>query len=101
MDLGSNIDLPALEQALLEQYPDLGLLVVDTEIVEFPIGEVLRVYAKTPVNIPGGSTMVTEQYQYVFMEETMLYFVTFTGGVGDFTDYVVVFEQVMESLELK
>lgn len=91
------VTLDQLELLLPDQYASFGIDVVDTQTVELPVGDALRLQLEVVV----AADVVVKQFQYIMVLDDNFYFLTMGLAAGEFEDFVPVFEAIAESLEIE
>lgn len=98
-DLGIALPLDSFLETLEAQYQQLGFEILENEMLELPLGEVLRIRIQAELNVTATTTTVTEQEQYIAVRGTELFVFTFaTTSGGAFDELAPVFRAVMESM---
>jgi hypothetical protein len=99
---GVSYTLEALQAAVPAQYESLGINLIDTMILDLPVGEVLRIHAGLSFNQGTGSQVdQVEQLQYFILEGSDIYVVTFTSPQAGFATAEPVFNRIANTIQIE
>ncbi|HLA42337.1 MAG TPA: hypothetical protein VJZ27_02815 [Aggregatilineales bacterium] len=99
-DPGMSITLDDLEGVLAVQYETVGGVILDTQTVELPAGQALRVHLTLPMQTATGETLTSEQYQYFMIDDTDLVVLNFGGAQENFEELAPLFDAVASTFGL-
>lgn len=85
----------AAQQELLASYPGEGIEVIESLILDLPQGQTLRM-EMTPATVNPNA----QQFQYVFLTGTDVYFLTLTSAIAVFEDFTPLFESIAHTVVL-
>ncbi|MBC8170022.1 MAG: hypothetical protein H7X77_00050 [Anaerolineae bacterium] len=98
---GLDYTLAALEAALPSQYATMGIDLLDTMIVELPVGEALQLHTNLSVNMPTGGTDSVGQYQYFFIIEDNAFVLTLTAPGAEFEEAEALFRRIANTIAIE
>ncbi len=96
-DLGSAIDLVALEPAILAQFESLGFTVLENTKVEIPAGPAIYVLLSFEI-APGASQI---QQAYIMSYDTSILTVNLGATTELYEAEALIFDQIIQSLVIK
>jgi hypothetical protein len=98
---GQGYTLETLDAALPGEYARMGIDLLDTEIVELPLGEALQLRSNLSVNAPTGGTATVGQYQYFVIMGNDAYVLTLTAPGADFENAEPLFRRIANTLAIE
>lgn len=99
-ELDEALDLAGFEGALVRGYEDDGAAVVQSAIINLPIGDTVFIHADTELVLDDGTTIPQQEYRYLTMRGNRMINVTLIVDTPLYADYVGTFIAIMDTLRL-
>ena len=96
-DLGSSLDLTALEPAILAQFESLGFTILNNTTVEIPAGP--AIYVELSFEIAPGNSQT--QQAYIMAYDTSILTVNLGATTSIYEDEAPLFDAIIQSLVIK